>query len=212
MPDTRVWLRRYDSSQVSREQSQIQLRELTNLALQVQQLHLTGRNEDENFIYQVRNFFIVIFASLLSALFLTEKRPTGGLQAVGVALSLIIFLQDIHLAYDSRAYIKFINCDAKTVRELSKTEPDSSHWYYLDFDKDRVIYDPTLTCMWDSIDLNSIHKIQMNSENRERGEWHGFLTPGPEQSCFYVLPLLIFLWGGRLKKLAQRGESKAGDA
>jgi hypothetical protein len=194
--NTHVWLYHRDSTHINLEQSQNHIQELTSFALQVQVYRENQKATKENLIFQIRGFFVIILSGLLTALFVTKKGPNiiEGIQWVGLILTVLIYGLEINLMDISQRIDKYINCDAKTVRSLCKTEPDSTHWYYINFDKDTVV-----DARSSSKTLSMIDSEETRPCTRRERKIEEALTPKLEHSCFYMFPLLIFVWGGWLR-------------
>jgi hypothetical protein len=190
--DSHIWLYSTQSKHITLEQSQNQIQHLTDLALQVQIFRIGLKSTQENILYQVRGFYVLILTGLLPALFLTSNKKTA-IQVAGIFITLFMYGLDVYLKDISQRPDKYIRCDAKTVRTLSKIQPDSTHWYYIDFDRDTVAGVVNSTKPIRSlVDEDKEEGMLGNRLCRKIGE---ALTPKFDQICFYMVPIIIFIWG-----------------
>ncbi|MFI5253442.1 MAG: hypothetical protein ACHQQQ_13540 [Bacteroidota bacterium] len=188
--DSYIWLDSTKSDYLNLEQSQSQIQHLTNLTLQVQTLHINQSSNKDNLIWQTRGFYILLLAGLFPALFLsdTSNRRTA-IKIAGIIMTVFMYGLDVQNKDLNQRFDKYIRCDAKTVRMLAKIRPDSTHWYYIDFDTATNV----ITKAKHSFSADDAEeKIIDNSLHRKSYE---ALTPTLDQSCFYMVPVLIFVWG-----------------
>lgn len=176
-----------DSLATSSDLARGQVRMLTDIVLQHQATWAQMYATREDLRMQVRNFYAVIFAGLLSAALIAE----GSRKAIGnivLIMATLMYALDVHMLDNMKRQepdgIKLLN----TLQQLIRVAPDNTRWYSLTIGNKCPEKDKSWDNRWTNVTFPRLW-----------GKLIRALKPNFEQIVFYFVPILLL--AGFRKKL-----------
>jgi hypothetical protein len=126
--------------------------------------------------YQLRSFFIILLAALISAPYLKESLKPARKKLLLIAasgLTAVMYGLDVHTVDLMERQLVFQPAMNNTLRLVSRLQPEDNSWHYLDFSRIKT----------------TLKSLSADSTRRER-EFLSAISPSLEQCGFYILPIL----------------------